>query len=129
MPATLPTTTLLMRVVQKFEVDCDIAEYQDDNSVATPLGYGKVPTPKINVLKHLLRTIQRMLQSAGSAEVLRLLPEPDSSFIPTLKSILDHRSLFGSTILAAGMNSLPGLYLKYFIDPFHSNFGHCHLGA
>lgn len=44
-----------------------------------------------------------MLSSAGSAEVLRLLPEPDSAFIPSLKSILDHRALFGSTILAAGM--------------------------
>jgi len=42
-----------------------------------------------------------MLQSTGSAEVLRLLPEPDSSFIPSLKNILDNRNLFGSTILAA----------------------------
>lgn len=86
----------------QFEVDSDIAEYQDDSlSGGPPLGYGKVPTPQINVLKHLLRTIQRMLQSAGSAEVLRLLPEPDSSFIPSLKNILDNRNLFGSTILAA----------------------------
>jgi hypothetical protein len=43
-----------------------------------------------------------MLQSTGSAEVLRLLPEPDSAFISSLKSILDNRNLFGSTILAAG---------------------------
>lgn len=91
---------LLERI--KWEVETDIVEYSHlQTSDGPPLGYGRVPTPRINVLKHLLRTIQRMLQSTGSAEVLRLLPENDSAFIPSLKSILDNRNLFGSTILAA----------------------------
>ncbi|KAG8835313.1 hypothetical protein FRC17_004095 [Serendipita sp. 399] len=98
---------LLERI--KYEVDSTIAKFKDvKNEESVPLGYGRASAPNVNVLKHLLRTIQRMIQSPGSAEVLRLLPETDSAFIPTLKNILENRHLFGSSVLAIAMLVISG---------------------
>ncbi|KAG8786740.1 hypothetical protein FRC15_010808 [Serendipita sp. 397] len=98
---------LLERI--KYEVDSNISKFKDvKNEETIPLGYGRASAPNINVLKHLLRTIQRMIQSPGSAEVLRLLPEPESAFIPTLKNILENRHLFGSSVLAIAMLVISG---------------------
>ena len=54
-----------------------------------------------------------MLQSQGSAEVLRQLP--DSSFNSSIKRILDHRAVFGSTIVATGNLSFAPSYKEVYV--------------
>jgi E3 ubiquitin-protein ligase HUWE1 len=51
-------------------------------------------------LKHILRSMHRMMQSSGTAEGLRGLI--DSSLLKSIKKIIEHRSLFGPNVLPIG---------------------------
>lgn len=61
---------------------------------------GNLPIPRSSVLKHLLRTMHRMMQSSGTSEGLRGLI--DTSLVKSIKKIIDNRGLFGSSVLPLG---------------------------
>ncbi|XP_006461106.1 hypothetical protein AGABI2DRAFT_204611 [Agaricus bisporus var. bisporus H97] len=87
----------------EYEIDHDIqnyktiAEIQDFNFAGSCL-----PIPRSSVLKHLLRTMHRMMQSSGTSEGLRGLI--DTSLIKSVKSIIDNRGLFGPSVLPIAIN-------------------------
>lgn len=53
------------------------------------------------VLKHILRSMHRMMQSSGTAEGLRGLI--DMSLLKSIKKIIEYRGLFGSSIVPIGI--------------------------
>ncbi|GJJ06087.1 hypothetical protein Clacol_000276 [Clathrus columnatus] len=72
----------------KDEVDFDIAQNEK---------LGHIAFSRANVLKHTLRSLHRMMQTSGTSEGLRGLI--DTSIINSIKQIIEHRSLFGSSVL------------------------------
>ena len=57
---------------------------------------GELPIQRVAVLKHILRSMHRMMQSPGTAEGLRGLI--DMSLLSSIKKIVQYRGLFGATI-------------------------------
>lgn len=53
-------------------------------------------------LKHILRSMHRMMQSSGTAEGLRDLI--DSSLLHWIRKVMEHRALFGPNILPIAIN-------------------------
>lgn len=53
-------------------------------------------------LKHLLRSMQRMMQSSGNSEGLRGLI--DSSLLQSIQHIMDFRGLFGPILVPIAIN-------------------------
>ncbi|OCH84897.1 hypothetical protein OBBRIDRAFT_891524 [Obba rivulosa] len=89
----------------EYEVDLDIAQCSNElspNEIVIP--YGKLSVARAAVLKHLMRSMHRMMQSAGTAEGLRGLL--DSSLLSSVKKIMQHRDTFGPTILALAINTM-----------------------
>ena len=101
------------------EVEFDIREHGDDQknravygsygaivfSDSLPLMLihlptGELPVPRAAVLKHTLRSLHRMMQSSGTAEGLRGLI--DSSILKSLKLMIEHRGLFGPSLVPIG---------------------------
>ncbi|KIJ39919.1 hypothetical protein M422DRAFT_257242 [Sphaerobolus stellatus SS14] len=70
------------------EVNLDIEENGEN---------GHLSIPRSSVLKHTLRTLHRMMQTSGTSEGLRGLI--DSSLTKSIKKIIEHRKLFGSSVL------------------------------
>lgn len=70
---------------------------------------GKISVARTAVLKHVLRSMHRMMQSSGTAEGLRGLL--DSSLLKSAKKIMQNRSVFGPAILPIGK-----------LRTFHSTF-------
>lgn len=62
---------------------------------------GKISVARTAVLKHVLRSMHRMMQSSGTAEGLRGLL--DSTLLKSVKKVLQNRSVFGPAILPIGM--------------------------
>ncbi|KAI9449410.1 hypothetical protein BJY52DRAFT_1215929 [Lactarius psammicola] len=96
------------------EVIVDRIEYEVDEDISTlgpqeypndiPRSYGQLPVVRAAALKHILRSMHRMMQSSGTAEGLRGLI--DSSLLKSLKKIIEHRSLFGPNVLPIAINIL-----------------------
>ena len=63
-------------------------------------GYSRLPFSRSAVLKHVLRTMHRMMQTSGTSEGLRTLI--DSSLTRSVKKIMENRGLFGPAIFAIG---------------------------
>lgn len=61
---------------------------------------GELPIQRIAVLKHILRSMHRMMQSPGTAEGLRGLT--DMSLLSSIKKIVQYRGLFGANIFPLG---------------------------
>jgi E3 ubiquitin-protein ligase HUWE1 len=61
---------------------------------------GQLPVVRAAALKHILRSMHRMMQSSGTAEGLRGLI--DSSLLKSIKKIIEHRNLFGPNVLPIG---------------------------
>ena len=59
---------------------------------------------RASVLKHILRSIHRMMQASGTSEGLRTLI--DSSLLSSVKKVIERRSLFGPSVLALGKSSV-----------------------
>jgi len=77
-------------------------KYTSYESVASQLIIlGQLPVVRAAALKHILRSMHRMMQSSGTAEGLRGLI--DSSLLKSIKRIIEHRSLFGPNVLPIGM--------------------------
>lgn len=96
------------------EVIVDRIEYEVDEDISTlgqqelasdiPRSYGQLPVARAAALKHILRSMHRMMQSSGTAEGLRGLI--DSSLLKSLKKIIEYRSLFGPNVLPIAINIL-----------------------
>ncbi|KAI0081201.1 hypothetical protein K474DRAFT_1768664 [Panus rudis PR-1116 ss-1] len=87
----------------EYEVDSDLEEFGEDKpapDVSVP--YGKLTVPRAAVLKHIMRSMQRMMQSSGASEGLRGLL--DSTLLKSVKKILDHRQVFGPSVLPIAIN-------------------------
>lgn len=63
---------------------------------------GRLSVARTNVLKHLLRSVHRMMQSPGTTEGLRGLI--DSSLPKSLKKVFTHKTLFGPVVLPLAIN-------------------------
>lgn len=61
---------------------------------------GELPIQRVAILKHILRSMHRMMQSSGTAEGLRGLI--DSSILKSIKKIVEYRGLFGPNIFPLG---------------------------
>ena len=61
---------------------------------------GELPIKRVAVLKHMLRSMHRMMQSSGTAEGLRSLI--DTSLLKSIKKIVEYRGLFGSSVFPLG---------------------------
>ena len=59
-----------------------------------------MPVARSAVLKHLLRSLHRMMQASGTSEGLRGLI--DTSILKSIKKIIEHRSTFGSNVYPIG---------------------------
>ncbi|PFH51493.1 hypothetical protein AMATHDRAFT_58882 [Amanita thiersii Skay4041] len=81
----------------KYEVDSDIEEYGSESSETRDL-----PISRSAVLKHILRSMHRMMQSSGTTEWLRGLI--DMPLLKSIKLIIEHRNLFGPTVLPIAIN-------------------------
>ena len=61
---------------------------------------GELPIQRVAVLKHILRSMHRMMQSPGTAEGLRGVI--DMSLLSSIKKIVQYRGLFGANIFPLG---------------------------
>lgn len=85
------------------EVEFDIKEYHGSDYGANPYGlHGELPIARSAVLKHILRSMHRMMQSSGTAEGLRGLI--DLSLLKSIKKIIQHRGVFGPNVLPLAIN-------------------------
>lgn len=64
---------------------------------------GDLPVARAATLKHILRSLHRMMQSSGASEGLRGLI--DTSILKSIMKILEYRGLFGPTVLPIGKRS------------------------
>ena len=62
---------------------------------------GKISVGRATVLKHIMRSMHRMMQSSGTSEGLRGLL--DSSLLQSVKKVMANRVVFGANVLAIGM--------------------------
>jgi E3 ubiquitin-protein ligase HUWE1 len=61
---------------------------------------GELPIQRIAILKHILRSMHRMMQSSGTAEGLRGLI--DTSLLKSIKKVIQYRGLFGPNVFPLG---------------------------
>ncbi|KAJ7579230.1 hypothetical protein C8J56DRAFT_339945 [Mycena floridula] len=93
--------TLVERI--SYEVELDITEHGDVNKSREIYGsHGEIPVARAAVLKHILRSLHRMMQNSGTAEGLRGLI--DSSILKSIKRIIEFRGLFGPSVLPIAIN-------------------------
>ncbi|KAF6760270.1 hypothetical protein DFP72DRAFT_1097039 [Ephemerocybe angulata] len=87
----------------EYEIDYDIEHYgSSPASKEIAPATVELPVSRIAVLKHILRSMHRMMQSAGTAEGLRNLV--NLSLLKSVKKIIEYRGLFGPSILPFAIN-------------------------
>lgn len=72
---------------------------------------GKISVGRATVLKHIMRSMHRMMQSSGTSEGLRGLL--DSSLVQSVKKVMANRSVFGANVLAIGMRYAAIIFSLY----------------
>lgn len=77
------------------------------SNTANVILIGLVMFTRAGVLKHLLRSMHRMMQSSGTTEGMRGLI--DSSLLKSVSKIIQYRGVFGPSIVPIGSFS----YLSY----------------
>ena len=70
---------------------------------------------RAGVLKHMLRTMHRMMQSSGTTEGMRGLI--DSSLLSSVSKIVQYRGVFGPTVLPIGQSLI--VSDVYILIPFY----------
>lgn len=107
----------MLTLVIQHEVDIDLRNNEVDDSSEWSLygallkwlvvlyfeldaNLGHLPYPRAVLLKHIMRTMHRMMQASGTTENLRGLI--DSSLTRSLKKIMENRGLFGPAIFSIG---------------------------
>ncbi|KAJ6625623.1 hypothetical protein B0H10DRAFT_1782772 [Mycena sp. CBHHK59/15] len=87
----------------EYEIDLDLKEYGSEQRSREVYGaHGDLPVGRAAILKHVLRSMHRMMQSSGTAEGLRGLI--DMSILKSIKKIIKYRGLFGPTVLPLAIN-------------------------
>ncbi|KAJ6586954.1 hypothetical protein DFH09DRAFT_1359428 [Mycena vulgaris] len=87
----------------EYEIDLDLKEYGSEQRSREIYGaHGDLPVARAAVLKHVLRSMHRMMQSSGTAEGLRGLI--DMSILQSIKKIIKYRGLFGPTVVPLAIN-------------------------
>ncbi|KAF7288667.1 hypothetical protein HMN09_01372700 [Mycena chlorophos] len=87
----------------EYEIELDLKEYNNDQRAQEiHPGQSDLPVARAALLKHLLRSIHRMMQSSGTAEGLRGLV--DTSILESLKKLVKYRGLFGPTVVPLAIN-------------------------
>ncbi|KAJ7132750.1 hypothetical protein C8R43DRAFT_929975 [Mycena crocata] len=87
----------------EYEIDLDIQEYGSEKRSREIYGaHGDLPVTRAAILKHVLRSMHRMMQSSGTAEGLRGLI--DMSILKSIKKIIKYRGLFGPTVVPLAIN-------------------------
>lgn len=66
----------------------------------TCLNSGLLHVSRASVLKHVLRSMLRMMQASGTAEGMRTLI--DSSLLQSAETVIEYRGVFGPTVLPIG---------------------------
>ncbi|KZS98333.1 hypothetical protein SISNIDRAFT_546300 [Sistotremastrum niveocremeum HHB9708] len=95
--------TMVQRI--EYEVDLDLQESEHRvRPGAAGIAREHLATSRSALLKHLLRSIHRMMQSSGTSEGLRGLI--DSSLPKSIKKIMDNRGLFGVAVLPLAINAM-----------------------
>lgn len=74
---------------------------------------GLLPFVQSSLLKHIIRSMHRMMQSSGTAEGLRTLI--DSSLVKSIKMIMENKVLFGPPIYSIGKSTL-GRFTRIFAE-------------
>ncbi|KAG6810921.1 hypothetical protein H0H92_009816 [Tricholoma furcatifolium] len=93
--------TLVNRI--EHEVDVDIKDHGFLEESRDIIGsQGDLSIARSAALKHILRSMHRMMQSSGTAEGLRGLI--DLSLLKSIKKVMEHRTVFGPTILPIAIN-------------------------
>ncbi|KAJ7188201.1 hypothetical protein C8R46DRAFT_1341056 [Mycena filopes] len=86
-----------------YEIDLDLKEYGNEQRSREIYGaHGDLPVARAAILKHVLRSMHRMMQSSGTAEGLRGLI--DTSILESIKKIIKYRGLFGPTVVPLAIN-------------------------
>ncbi|KAF7332527.1 hypothetical protein MKEN_00135300 [Mycena kentingensis (nom. inval.)] len=87
----------------EYEIDVDLKEFGDEQRAQeVHAGHMELHVARAGLLKHVLRSIHRMMQSSGTAEGLRGLI--DMSILASLKKIIKYRGLFGPTVVPLAIN-------------------------
>ncbi|KAG7098569.1 hypothetical protein E1B28_000502 [Marasmius oreades] len=87
----------------EYEVDLDIKDYGDSQRSREIFGsHGELPVTRAAALKHILRSLHRMMQSSGTSEGLRGLI--DTTILKSIKKIVEYRGLFGPSVLPIAIN-------------------------
>lgn len=81
---------------------------------------GDLPVARAAILKHVLRSMHRMMQSSGTAEGLRGLI--DMSILQSIKKIIKYRGLFGPTVVPLG--AFVVIYPENCLIPLYSDQHH-----
>ncbi|GLB37041.1 putative protein with domain of Unknown Function (DUF913) [Lyophyllum shimeji] len=85
------------------EVDLGIKEHEvSEGERDIVSSQGELFVARSAALKHILRSMHRMMQSSGTAEGLRGLI--DLSLLKSIKKIIEHRTIFGPSILPIAIN-------------------------
>ncbi|KAF8712347.1 hypothetical protein RHS03_01066, partial [Rhizoctonia solani] len=86
------------------EVTTSIESYGALAKASPPNGGSSslLPFVKSSLLKHIIRSMHRMMQSSGTAEGLRTLI--DSSLVKSIKLIMENKILFGPPIYSIAIN-------------------------
>ncbi|KAG9103766.1 hypothetical protein FRC06_008224 [Ceratobasidium sp. 370] len=89
-----------------YEVTTGIEEYgaaaQASNQAVAGSNTSLLPFVRSSLLKHIIRSMHRMMQSSGTAEGLRTLI--DSSLVKSVKLIMQNKVLFGPAIYSIAIN-------------------------
>ncbi|KAJ6593931.1 hypothetical protein B0H19DRAFT_1215807 [Mycena capillaripes] len=87
----------------EYEIELDLKEYGSEQRSREIYGaHGDLPVARAAILKHVLRSMHRMMQSSGTAEGLRGLI--DTSILESIKKIIKYRGLFGPTVVPLAIN-------------------------
>lgn len=88
----------------KHEVDYGVLTHASDPSSQSAANvHGLLHVVRTSVLKHLLRSMLRMMQSSGTTEGMRGLI--DSSLLKSVGTIIEYRDIFGPTVFPIGVIS------------------------
>ncbi|KAF9268895.1 hypothetical protein L218DRAFT_977318 [Marasmius fiardii PR-910] len=87
----------------EYEVDLDIKDHGDSQRSREIFGsHGELPVTRAAALKHILRSLHRMMQSSGTSEGLRGLI--DTTILKSIKKVIEYRGLFGPSVLPIAIN-------------------------
>lgn len=87
----------------KNEVDLAVSTHKDHKDAHSTLNpFGLIPISRSSLLKQLLKSLHRMMQSSGTSEGMRGLI--DTSVLKSVQTIIEYRGIFGPPVLPIAIN-------------------------